>query len=88
MDAFVSRATPGVAMGLLNSAIAGNQNMIRVWSMKSVLSTRCCVCDVSMVNYATGGYALNFGWRLSINHAGEEVCTRLTGSMDCVTSLV
>lgn len=36
MDAFVNRATSGSAMGLLNSAIAGNQNMIRIWSVKGV----------------------------------------------------
>ena len=31
MDAFLSRATPDSARRLLQSAVDGNQNMIRVW---------------------------------------------------------
>ena len=31
MDAFLSRATPDFARRLLQSAVDGNQNMIRVW---------------------------------------------------------
>ena len=31
MDAFVTRVTPEYARRLLESAVAGNQNMIRIW---------------------------------------------------------
>ena len=38
MDAFVDRATPSFGRSILQSAVDGNQNMIRVWSVEEVLA--------------------------------------------------
>ena len=34
MDAFVNRATPSFGRSILQSAVDGNQNMVRVWSVE------------------------------------------------------
>ncbi len=44
MDAFVTRATPEYARILLESAVNGNHNMIRVWY---VVSPGCVLCAIA-----------------------------------------
>ena len=47
MDAFVNRATPSFGRSILQSAVDGNQNMIRVWSVEQLLAMLPCITNIA-----------------------------------------
>lgn len=47
MDAFVNRATPSFGRSILQSAVDGNQNMIRVWSVEQLPVLPCIAIHIT-----------------------------------------